>query len=286
MANLHFIRAIQRKKAIRRVLPRPPRQPFPEGQEREYIRDLRKYAAKLQEIARERLIPRLPQLEREANRRRPSGMERADAWDDTYQAILQFLKADMSRAYSDAEIASIARRVGVSVADFTRQAAERKYQRVLGIDVFFNEPWLANQMSGFVFQNVNLIKTIDDRFYNRVTNIVASGFNAGRRWEEISEDIVASFDVSNTEADRIARDQISKLNGQLEMLRQTELGITKYTWRTSRDERVRESHREHEGETFDWDDPPAETGHPGEDINCRCYPEPVIESALEAVEAA
>ena len=41
-------------------------------------------------------------------------------------------------------------------------------------------------------------------------------------------------------------------------------------WLTSDDERVRPSHREKVGKFFRWDDPPADTGHPGADIQCRC----------------
>ena len=48
---------------------------------------------------------------------------------------------------------------------------------------------------------------------------------------------------------------------------------THYIWRTSGDNKVRASHAANNGKIFAWDNPP-ETGHPGEDYNCRCTAEP------------
>lgn len=45
-----------------------------------------------------------------------------------------------------------------------------------------------------------------------------------------------------------------------------------YVWRTKKDDKVRDSHREREGKVFNWHVPP-EGGHPGEDHNCRCWAE-------------
>ena len=43
-----------------------------------------------------------------------------------------------------------------------------------------------------------------------------------------------------------------------------------YIWRTSMDERVRTTHEENNGKTFAWASPPLATGHPGNDVQCRC----------------
>ncbi len=48
---------------------------------------------------------------------------------------------------------------------------------------------------------------------------------------------------------------------------------THYIWRTQSDNRVRSSHAANNGKIFAWNNPP-ETGHPGEDYNCRCVAEP------------
>ena len=48
---------------------------------------------------------------------------------------------------------------------------------------------------------------------------------------------------------------------------------THYVWRTAGDGRVRGSHAARNGQIFAWADPP-EHGHPGQEPNCRCWPEP------------
>ena len=74
----------------------------------------------------------------------------------------------------------------------------------------------------------------------------------------------------------IARDQSSKLNSALNQQRQQNFGVEEYVWRTSGDERVRDNHRSKNGKTFRWDDPPKDTGHPGQDVQCRCVAQPII----------
>lgn len=49
---------------------------------------------------------------------------------------------------------------------------------------------------------------------------------------------------------------------------------THYIWRTQDDGKVRSSHAHNDDQLFAWNSPP-ETGHPGEDYNCRCWAEPV-----------
>ncbi|MBK4214518.1 minor capsid protein [Paracoccus caeni] len=62
--------------------------------------------------------------------------------------------------------------------------------------------------------------------------------------------------------------------GLINQLRQQELGIERYIWRSRDDVKVRDSHAEYDDQVFSWDEPPA-GGHPGQAHNCRCYAEPV-----------
>jgi len=84
----------------------------------------------------------------------------------------------------------------------------------------------------------------------------------------------------------IARDQIGKLNGEMNQLRQTNLGVRRYRWSTSQDERVRDGHRKLNGTIQLWAKPPVvdertgERGHPGQPIQCRCSAIPIIDDVL------
>lgn len=70
--------------------------------------------------------------------------------------------------------------------------------------------------------------------------------------------------------------------GLINQLRQQDLGIERYIWRSQDDAKVRDSHAEHDDQVFRWDEPPA-GGHPGQAHNCRCYAEPVSPSTPDDV---
>lgn len=63
--------------------------------------------------------------------------------------------------------------------------------------------------------------------------------------------------------------------GLINQLRQQDLDIERYIWRSQDDAKVRDSHAEYDDQVFRWDQPPA-GGHPGQAHNCRCYAEPVV----------
>lgn len=62
----------------------------------------------------------------------------------------------------------------------------------------------------------------------------------------------------------------------LKQARETE----RYVWRTRHDGKVRPAHARNDGHVFYWSDPP-ETGHPGEDYNCRCEAVAYVEGQTE-----
>ncbi|MCA3642475.1 MAG: hypothetical protein IOC63_11555 [Methylobacterium sp.] len=62
--------------------------------------------------------------------------------------------------------------------------------------------------------------------------------------------------------------------GLVNQLRQQDLGIERYIWRSQDDAKVRDSHAEYDDQVFRWDEPPG-GGHPGQAHNCRGFAEPV-----------
>lgn len=145
--------------------------------------------------------------------------------------------------------------------------------------------WLIDKGVDHTFEsaiqaNVRLIKTIPEQYLDRVQASIYQGIRSGSDAGSIKKDILKLKQSTYKRARLIARDQIQKFNSVLSMTRQQALGVDKYIWRTSQDERVRESHMEKDGQEFSWASPPGDTGHPGEDINCRCTAEPVLSDLL------
>ncbi len=131
----------------------------------------------------------------------------------------------------------------------------------------------------WVRENVNLIQ-VPERLKSVLQRELAQPLEAGTRVEELQAWLQEKFGFDQRRAELIARDQTLKLSGQLQEERQTQAGISRYTWTTSGDERVRHDHAELDGKTFSWDDPPIVNAsevargrpprreHPGGDFQC------------------
>jgi SPP1 gp7 family putative phage head morphogenesis protein len=193
------------------------------------------------------------------------------------------------------------RMVGLAV-EANRDSVDKRLagaiRDAIGVDVSHilrSNGGLLQSMQKATKENVALIKTIPEKYFDRVTETVTNGWSSGMRWETLVEQIQRDGDITENRAKLIARDQTAKMNSAFNQERQQQVGIEKYEWSTSEDERVRDSHADMDGEECSWDKPPMVDGeavHPGEAINCRCVAIPVVDmdalefQATQAEEAA
>ena len=270
----------RRSKGVRKRAKKLKVQQFPDLIEKGYIRDLQKRVKVLREMVEPKL---LALIVREAAKRADS--MRLDVDGDLERLIFDLL-GDILVAYERRipDPRPIVRRVGESTNAFNRRQVERQVGSLVGFDVTAIEGFTDIDLDIFTADNIELIQSVTDDYRDQVQELVLEGFQKGRRPETIAKELVERGDITLRRARLIARDQIEKLNAKITEQRQTAIGIDSYIWRTSLDSRVRQLHREREGEVFKWDSPP-EDGHPGQPINCRCRAEPNIEDFLAGLEA-
>ena len=129
-----------------------------------------------------------------------------------------------------------------------------------------------------VRENVSLVRTIPERFHDSLEKRIA-GIQADAPFDRqrLNTMLRREYKSSGYNLRRLTRDQTSKLTGALNEARQTEVGVARYQWQTSEDERVRPTHQDNNGQVFAWASPPPETGHPGTDVQCRCVALPVVQ---------
>ena len=263
----------QRKRPLRLKMPA---MLYPVGISRTYQATVRGYFDELAQLVNDRIIARLPELLRQGQFE--LGI-RTDTAEDDLRTEIEGIEVRFGEVVPASAIGARAVDTATLVSGFNLKQNDKMIKQVLQVDPFRSEPWLRAQMQGFAKQNVTLIKSLEQTVLKDVETIVYRGWRQGLRDEEVSKEIRQKLKVSKSRADLIARDQINKLNGQLSRVRQQELGLLRYRWRTARDERVRATHAAREGRVFSWDSPPAD-GHPGEPINCRCYAEPILEDLI------
>jgi SPP1 gp7 family putative phage head morphogenesis protein len=273
-STLEKIRA--RKATQKKLKKKPPKWLYPISIEREYQRDLLSLTKYLKSLFNSYLLPEIPSMINEVNRKIPN--DRLDDFLDRLNAIVLFIK----RAVTTKTKSTISKAddVSLQVSSFNRTQFQKMNQSVFGIDLFLNEPWLEDQLKLFANQNAQLITNLSDQEIDRVSGIVERGLQEGKTYSDVAKELKKSYAISDRRAKLIARDQTKKLNSSLTKLRQQEIGVEEYIWQTSGDEMVRPTHAANDGKKFRWDKPPK-TGHPGDEVNCRCTAIAVLDKILD-----
>ena len=147
---------------------------------------------------------------------------------------------------------------------------------------------MVNTLQAATAQNVGLIKSIQSKFHEQVSQEILSSIGDQQAVFENSKKLVDRVywrgETTEERAKFIARDQVAKMNSEMSSARAKSAGITKFKWRHSgASAEPRKLHQKYDGQIFSYDDLPiidertGERGLPGQAINCRCVAIPVIE---------
>lgn len=276
--------AMARRRRTGRPLRRPPPQLQPDAIRRAYLGALLAVLGRARDLVRQRLVPELPHLVAQADAERMDSRARLDESTNDVNRIVDEISDDWFREMTNERLAALARSFGHRVSDFQRRQLAKQFKALLGIDVLQLEPWLGPKVEAFAGESVALIKSVAQRHFADLETKVVAGLRTGQRWEDLADLIEERYGVAESSAKLVARDQVGKLFGDLNRVRQQSLGVTSFVWRTMNDNRVRDEHELLDGKTFSWDDLPAE-GQPGEAINCRCFADPIIDELAGEDEA-
>jgi len=260
---------------------------YPIGQEFAYRRVLLKMNNKYKQILKRNMSPYVEAMVKEATAvHLPTGQIRQDAlgWRDQLNRVMQRIADDMRDPTN--QIIKEMVRIGPQTNQYNKAEWTRLVRSQYGVNPTKEDPEKYNALlANWARNNALLIKDIPDKtsrqIAEQVNQALIEGTNLADTQKEIFNIMSDRTDVQDSRAKLIARDQVAKLNGQLTMERQVDMGVDSYIWRTVGDERVRETHADNEDQTFTWDNPPAETGHPGEDYQCRCWAEPILPEFVE-----
>jgi len=258
-----MLRVSKRKNKTRK--PRPVK--TPKQIEVKYRRALLNLAKSLEKDIATNINPILVQFE-------------AEYVNDAYASVLTQAFNALRSKY--ANITTEANTVANSFVSASNQVNKRKFYSALESAVGVNlqsivqNENLEDILIAKTRENVALIQSIPDEYLKKVETLVFEGTTQGSRPSSMIKELREVGKVTENRAKLIARDQTSKMNSALNQQRQQNLGVEEYIWRTAGDERTRPSHKAKNGKTFRWDNPPKDTGHPGEDIQCRCVAQPLI----------
>ncbi len=195
---------------------------------------------------------------------------------------VEYLKTSTVALWMVSTTEELAYGVWNAVNSHNRRQLKKQNKVVMKKRLSLPDTWAPDFRRVFVMQNARLINTIPLKYFTEIETLVEKAWGTEITMTQFADDVEQRYGVTRSRAELISRDQVGKLNGQLTMLHQMDAGINSYVWRTQLDGRVRPTHKTKEGLTFSWIRPPLDTGHPGQDINCRCTAEPVFKPLLRA----
>jgi len=139
-----------------------------------------------------------------------------------------------------------------------------------------------------VRENAKLISSLSIEAATTFTEEIEKAQQAGARASTLDKMARARFPkLLRSRVHLISRTETSKCSSALTQARAEHLNLPCYIWRTSKDARVRDSHRLMDGVVCFWNDPPAPEAldgikstlgpyNCGDAPNDRCYPEVVL----------
>lgn len=136
----------------------------------------------------------------------------------------------------------------------------------------------------------SLVKSIQSDFASKLSagisdQLLTPGQSFSKMRSEINSVLTSQYRTHKNKAKNLALDQTRKVYQGITEERQRDYGMTKYIWRHAGGSKEPRPYHKNvlAGQTFDVNDPPVmdlktgERGNPGDDYNCKCYKELIIE---------
>ena len=258
-----------------------PSQRHPIATEASYATTLVKLIDRTHEAMRP-FTDELPSILDDARRERGDSVRWDAGAGSRAREAVQRARERLRAALPTSTIEAVAARFANQTQTNQRLQLGHQLHQALGIDVLGHAPEVPNlpaMLDHFISENTSLITTIPADMLSHVDRLVQRGITSGMPVDQLRSEIADRFDISKRHARVIARDQVGKLFGQINRVRQQALGVDEFEWETANDERVREEHQVLNGKRFSWAEG-AGGIMPGSEIQCRCAGQPVLDKLL------
>ncbi|TQR21806.1 phage head morphogenesis protein [Psychrobacillus vulpis] len=249
---------------------------FPDAAAVTYSRALQKM---IRELGKETIILFEKYLEPDLAMRKDGQEFINDDLFDSLKKMFQSLKNTAAKIFASTKKERAVKTFINSVNRFNKHNMEQQL-KVNGIDPVENESWLEEFIKSKIEDNVNYIVTIEEDYFRDIELIINEGVKKGSSIKEIRQQLIGRVEITENRAKFIAIDQAGSILGQITAQRHQNIGVNRFKWLTSADERVRESHKELNNKVFLYSDPPEVNGRvviPGQDYRCRCVAIPVFD---------
>ena len=249
---------------------------YPKMIEAEYYKALKSISDNMKRIVKEDLLPVLKAKQSEYT---------ADGIVEDIMIIFDRLRAFESPFMAIQTASKMVRSIDKISLEKLRTSINQRFS--IDMPDMFAREGIEKFVTASIAKNATLIKSIPSEFIKDIETKIYNGVSSGSAYKTIEESIIgidgitSSFGKLENRVKLIARNEVSTITGQINKQRLQSIGVSKFIWQSSNDERTRDSHADLDGQAFSYDDLPTnENGqeiYPSSEINCRCTSIPVFE---------
>ena len=200
-----------------------------------------------------------------------------------YTKAAKAVRGKLAKRFGDAKIRALIDRILKKVDKRNQSVLYGAVEKAIGLSTkeLTATEGLRAQIQAYIEETTQwVIKLRDDTIAEYTTNSLRA-MSLGQSLEEVMSQYDGLVEKRKNHAKFTARNQIANFNSMATKTRAQNLGITEGRWITSRDERVRSSHKDRNGKTFRLDKGLYSSLDgkwllPGVDFQCRCDYELII----------
>ena len=246
------------------------------GLEVKYLRELNKLGRALASSVREKILPYLKSNEKTYS---------SDSISADLLNLFNLLNKNFTGVITTAFAQNTATSIIENLASNNKKRFDRSIKSSTGVDLgnIISTEGLDDFVELNINKNVSLIKSIPEEYLKQIEVIVNNGVSSGARYSTIAKEMAGINKKLSNRIKTIATNEIQTINSQITLRRTESLGVDEGIFRTSKDEKVRQCHKELDGMRYKlsqgaWSKTCQKYIVPGiTDINCRCSFSPIIE---------
>lgn len=148
------------------------------------------------------------------------------------------------------QLHALAKRFGESTDKHSRAQLDAQLRAAIGVPLSSVEKSQQDKIGEWAAKNVVTLQDVPDRYFDRIQQDVQEAFAGGTHPTTLAAAFADRFDMSQRDAASTARDQVLKLDADLNHSRMAALGVERAIWRTMRDNRVCDECYAKEGKEF------------------------------------
>lgn len=194
-----------------------------------------------------------------------------------FNSLFKEVEKSINKQFSNDRLDKFVKQLFSKTDEYNQNRFYSNVDNTMGIDL--NEILKTDGLNSFVnaktLQSTDMLEKLKNETLTAYKTNVLRRMSAGNSLADLYQEVKKQTGMRLSNGDLIARNELKNFNAELANKRAENNGITKGIWVSSKDERVRDQHKNFDGKEFDikkglYNSTTKQWETPGSAINCRC----------------